>query len=343
MLLVFCQVLYGLPLQYDLSTSEVDRILLKATNPRDLSTNLTIVMNISGTNVKNISFIFSVEILQDRLRLANNDSIPYTTDEVISIVNTIGQYYGDEDATWVTLIDIINNDDLSVTVKWTNNSISKAECQNDTIGDLYSRIAEHGDLNDMVKYFLPSYSIQSTSVQYLGVCTGQGTGDFDSTSDFPIYLAIFIPLLIVLIIVIVVICVFCCLHKKGSKAGRYIPDDEKPIYSKNRKPIFIEGELEMDDPKKPRKPTIMDADQEPPYAYSNPSYSGPDSRRPPPPYVSDPDIQDAGDPTDSYPEEPVGYVGEMQLPQDYQRYSRRPPPVYRLPPPYIDGPGYSHI
>ena len=337
------QVILGLPLSKDLSDTTA-LFYLEATDSGGLTVRDAFEVRIEVTNLEDISFTF-----QSRFSI-NYETFVSKTSNVIDMVSKLNSYYGDSIQQGYTSVTDLRNG--SVDLFWSNGTVSKDYCDNRTILELYSMLEiDQGGVKTINPAYriamLPDYPVSYVNMQWLSVCVVDGFTteppytESNEGEPFPLWLAILLPLLIVILIVLIIVLVCCIIRRKRrNEAGRWMPEDEKPIFGYNRKPVLLENELELQDASnKPRKPVIMTDDSQP-YNYANSGFEpGPSKRPPPPEYRSRPSSRVSDDSEDSVD------AGKESPPPAYyvDPYRNRPPPAYRLPPPYLEQPGSSEI
>ena len=316
------QVVFGLPLRNDVSELPAEYVLM-ASNSHGLTAVAAIQVVIDTTILDGISHRFIVTF-----RLNYSDFMRTRLENLKVIVKKLDAYYDD-----VSSVDSYSNSHVSVTdlregsvqMAWTNTSVSKTSCENETIKELFLRMSHNGSLSDKFRRFmLPQAPVVAVGLDLLGVCGVNGSSpeggagvDGVSSTDGLIWLVTIIPALIVVVLIAVIILIMVIRNKRRSQRGRYLPDSEKPIFGKNRKPVLMPEEMEMLDlGLRPKKPVTMPTDNQ--NFYTNAAYET--DPVPPPPY------QQPG----SLPRQ-----GVSPPVYDVTGMCNTPPPTYRLPPPYV--------
>ena len=347
------QTLYGLPLSRHV-TEDPALFYLTATDSGGLSVRDVFEIRINPEVIEDISYRF-----YSRFSLDYSNFIS-STENIINMVSRLSEYFGDGVQSGLISVTEIRNG--SVDLFWTNQTIRKDFCDNDTILELYAFLAtEQGSVKIINPAYrqamLPEFPVSDVNMEWLGAClvepvTTEPTSlPVTDDDEFPLWLAILLPLLILLLIILVIVLICCILRRRRQQqAGQWMPEDEKPIFGYNRKPVLMAHELELQDStNQPRKPVIMTQDSQP-YNYANPGFDpglGPSKgrRRPPPEYRSrPPSRQSAATPQQAGVDEPDDGLNDSPPPDYYVDPAlNKPPPAYRLPPPYVGFPGTSEI
>ncbi|KAK2188341.1 hypothetical protein NP493_135g03002 [Ridgeia piscesae] len=316
------QVVFGLPLRNDVSELPAEYVLM-ASNSHGLTAVAAIQVVIDTTILDGISHRFIVTF-----RLNYSDFMRTRLENLKVIVKKLDAYYDD-----ISSVDSYSNSHVSVTdlregsvqMAWTNTSVSKTSCENETIKELFLRMSHNGSLSDKFRRFmLPQAPVIAVGLDLLGVCGVNGSSpeggagvDGVSSTDGLIWLVTIIPALIVVVLIAVIILIMVIRNKRRSQRGRYLPDSEKPIFGKNRKPVLMPEEMEMLDlGLRPKKPVTMPTDNQ--NFYTNAAYES--DPVPPPPY------QQPGS---------LPHQGVSPPVYDVTGMCNTPPPTYRLPPPYV--------
>jgi neurexin len=337
------QTLYGLPLQKHVQVEPlVLSLVAQDSGGETVTDNMEII--IDTASIEDVSFV--IKAVFD----LNYTTFSARTVNLITLINKIATFYGDISPEFYTVTALSSG---SVLLDWTDNRISKVVCQNDSIQELYNAIYSGGRINPAFsEILLPEFVLRELSYDLLGVCLLPVDTVTESlvTTAVPvaaagtnIVLVTILPILLLLIIIAIIILIYCCCFRNRHKHTDYLTDDEKLIYTKNRKPVVLESELEMNDvPRKPRRPMVMEGDI-PPKVFDNPGYLElDDERRAPPPYSLP--VDDMISPV--YRSAPSTSTPKLFFPDqvDTDHYDDRPlPPAYRVPPLYVTTPGSSEI
>ena len=301
---------------------------------------------IDESSVLNLTHQFMVTVDKDY------SSFVTMTTNIIHLITTVANFLGEDKPTNMTVTNVTRG---SVEVHWSNNTLSKTICENETIQRLYEELSGGGKINpDFRRATFPRYNVLDVNVRYQGACVVTPVEPTPvppveppilSSTDSSIYYKTIVPAVVIALLLLLAVLICICLQRRRRLAGRLLLDDEKPIFAKDRHPVLLESELEMRDiHRKPHRPMVLSDDS----AYANPAFVLPVARRPltgatrqaparPPPYripdhfsaFFDDDIDGASvSPPPDYASDAAGV------------YSR-PPPAYRLPPPYASRPASS--
>ena len=313
------QVLCGLALA---ETELPSEYTLVASNSYGLTAIDAIQITVDSSILDGVSHRFVANF-----QLNYTDFMLAPLNNLMVIVKKLGVYYGD-----ITSIDNYDNNYVTITslsegsveMAWTNNSLSKTICQNDTIRELFARMSRNGSVNELFrKFMLPEIPVDSVLLEMTGICDdndssipGEAAVNAIGSTNYNIWLVTVVPAVIVAVLVIVLIVVVIIRNNQRSQRGRYLPDSEKPIFGKNRRPVLMPEEMEMLDlGLRPKKPMMMPNDG---HSYANAAF---EHDLQPPPY------QRGG----SLPREIETSLPMYDTPGVYAQ----PPPTYRLPPPYV--------
>ena len=314
------QVLYGLPL----ATTELpSEYTLVASNSYGLTAIDAIQIIVDASILDTVSHRFIANF-----RLNYTDFMLAPLNNLMVVVKKLGVYYGD-----ITSMDSYGNNYVTITslsegsveMAWTNNTLSKTICQNVTIRELFARMSRNGSVNETFREFMqPEIPVDSVTLEMTGICDdndssvtgGEATVNVFGSTDYNIWLVTVVPAVVVAVLAIVLIIVVIVRNNQRSQRGRYLPDGEKRIFGKNRRPILMPEEMEMLDlGLRPKKPMMMPNDG---HSYANAAF---EHDLQPPPYQRG----------RSLPREV-----ETSLPvYDPAGAYAQPPPTYRLPPPYV--------
>ena len=313
------QVLYGLPLA---TTEFPSEYTLVASNSYGLTAIDAIQIIVDASILDAVSHRFVANF-----RLNYTDFMLNTLNNLMIAVKKLGVYYGD-----ITSMDSYGNNYITITslsegsaeMSWTNNSLSKTICQNVTIRELFARMSRNGSVNETFREFmLPEIPVDSVRLEMMGICSDNDSSVTVKTAvnvvvstDYNIWLVTVVPAVVVAVLVIILIVIVIIRNNQRSQRGRYLPDGEKRIFGKNRRPILMPEEMEMLDlGLRPKKPMMMPDDG---LSYANAAF---EHDLQPPPYQRG----------RSLPREV-----ETSLPvYDTAGMYAQPPPKYRLPPPYV--------
>ena len=323
-------MIYGVAVG-DEATSVPQDFLLEARDSAGLRVRDAFQVSFNITTLDDLSHSFKVGV--------NTDYEGFTSSlhNRLDLLFKISSYYGDSSPTFMTVTDVRNG---SVVVEWSNNTISKDVCENQTIDYLFSFIAsDNGTVNSSFASVMePSYPIMYAYHIKRGACVeGNGTVIVLPITPAAASVSVIVIVAVVIILLILLICLlaFCVYRRRKQLSGKLLMEDEKPIFAKNRKPIYMDGEMELDDfDEKPKRPVMMLDDGNPVY---DPTGDEVPSRPAPPPYQM-PYDGGFGGVFDSM-------ADNLVPPPDYAGgdLSFRPPPPYRLPPPYLERPSSSEV
>ncbi len=331
------QVVYGLPLPRDQAADAISReFALFATDSAGLvSERDAIVIRVNSSFVEDLNHVFSVTL--------DLEFSSFMSDRrnVIEAVRSIGRYLNDSDAGTLTVRDVRNG---SVIIEWSDASLSRDVCENDTIAATFATLSNGSDVNPGFRSAMwPRFPVLSVSVELMGNCASSAVVGIpplvivkqsDDDEGPNVLLLTLVPALIVAVLVLVIAVALCYVRRKRRYSGKAMLDDERPVFGASRKPVLLANEFQMRDlSAKPKRPLVMnnDADSLRPVAGAA-DPSRPDSSRPaPPPYFYpddfDPTLENHETPPPSYKGSPS--EGDRPSPSGRQR-----PPEYRLPPPY---------
>ena len=321
--------LYGLPLQDSLNTPQV--FVLVATDRHGASSYDRLELIIDDFSQLDMSHTFTATL-----------DIDYTafmasTDAQIALVSHIAGYFRDSSPSMISVVDFTSG---SVSIQWTNTSLSTNLCQNQTIHDLYHAMYTDGAVNFYFnQYMSPDYHVIAVGYELLGVClqddvimTTERIDNSTAVAAASTGSSWLVPALLIalgILILLILLCIICIIYRKRKRRQHsFYVGDENPVFANKRKPVLMADELEPVDPAyRPKKPVYMDSDPDP-YTYMNRGYEPHDvtTRPPPPPYRgshSTPTPRGTQSP-------PPGYSGGAS---PYNPYDVTPP-NYRLPPSY---------
>lgn len=279
---------------------------------------------INATSVMDLSHAFMVSLD------VNYHNFSSATNNVIDVVNKIGNYFGDGGSSYVTVSSVEAG---STVITWSNNSVSRLICENETIFYLYSKMLDsQGQINSSFQDALSQYMVLDVTLTWLGVCipgvviiikpgVGVAVGSLLDT-----WAIILIPAVAIALILLIIGCICCVQYRRKRIAGKRLFADDKPTFVYPPKPVILPDEVELQElDSKPKRPLLLLAESPPP----SPEPSRP-NRRMPPPYQY-PHFDWSGMDTSDFSSPPPSYhSGSMRM-----RPPGRPPPVYKLPPPYI--------
>ncbi|XP_033110609.1 dystroglycan-like isoform X1 [Anneissia japonica] len=307
-----------------------------------------IVYNLFATDSegKNVFDALYIEVVPDPyvythqflITFSNNyDDFSRDVNNAIDVCQRLADYYGDPSTDKITVLSISEG---SVVYVYANNSISNRICDMDAINREYSRLAyANGSVNVGVKIVMqPKYPVVSVQKHLKGVCLlkPQTTNVPNVISEIQRsskqIVSITIPaFLCALLLLLIGICVCCC-YKRKRHGEEFLLREERDMFVRNRKPIFLDNELE---PRltKATKPVVLPKDISP-FQPSPRTGSAPlESRPSPPSYLNEAyekDDPDNGIPMPFFP--PPAY--SLQPTFNRLPLSYLDPPGYRLPPAY---------
>lgn len=286
------RTIYGLAVStrnYSSSSSVVtDSLLLRATDSGNMTTVADLDLTIDTSSVRNVSHQF-VMLLGVSIAVFDADI------DLIVLLNTrLSTYFGDSESHhYITMLGIENVDNATIELRWTNNTVDKTVCENETIVDLFTRLTSGHDL-DPLQASLGEFPVQSVAVEYLGVCAHAGyqpppavarSSDDSNPGGMSVWMVGVIVAGVAIVAIALVLAVSCCVRDQCRSNGRYgvknsgnntSSNKRRSMLTKPRKPFVFEDDLEMQDSPqlaKPRHPMVLEIDMESsPYAFSNPSY-----------------------------------------------------------------------
>lgn len=309
------QTLRGLPLLGD-NVDTPAEFVITATNSLGSSTRLSFQILIDSSVVEDPSHEFSATF---NIRYQN---ILISRLYLFDLVTRLVEYYNDPDSSALSITAISN--DSYVILSWTNNTISKDRCQNETLQELYEMLYVDDRINPAFRRtMLPDYPVSEVEFRLLGVCEEDSPVTLPSSSDdstVTILLGILIPLIIIALIIIILVCYCYFCHGRSKQSGRYLPSDEKHIYS-NRKPIIFDDEMNVGRRETPPKGPVIVPSDFGPLTYRNPAFEG-----------DEPSGSDSSS---------VSSFTEKRGPSPHVSYApedQTPPPAYQVPPQYYLSP-----
>ena len=306
------QVLYGLILKTQVGKISLDYFL--TASDHDGNTVYDAFTVIIEEISQPIAATLSVKLTGINLETFNRD-----IGNMLSIVQTIADYSGDKDESMVQVLSAVEG---SVIFTWTNASLKT--CDEDLINEIASKfMTTQGNIQpDFFTALSPKFIGEEIFVNYTGPCilhsTQNPTAAELSSDETSPWLRYVLPALVVAVIlcVIAVICLLVRLH-----TGVKILKEDKYLF-KRRKPVILDGELEMSNLS--GKPVELPDDSLTPIRFPRESslpgseYDDYDSSEIPSPIL----------PAPPYQRLPPTYNDES-----FNRYNT-PPPPYKLPPLY---------
>ena len=327
------QVIFGLPLNFDKSVALHDFVLVAKDSSGLSSERDAIVIKVNTRTTKDVNHYFDV-----KLNLHFELFVSETTN-VIDGVLAIGNYLGEKRASSIVVSNVLNG---SVVITWSNGTLSKKICENDTINSIYDQLSGGGVLNPNFSAALwPKYPVTSVSLELAGSCLPlipvatvppiipQPPG----TEEEPnILLWTVVPAVIIALLIFVIAVTLCYIKSKRRYSGKVLLDNERPIFTNDRKPVLLENELQLQDLNNvPKRPVVLNRDLEPELDLDpvRPSPAGNSHRPKPPPYYYPDDFDPMLDNLES---PPPSYRGSP--PEGHSPLFGKNPPEYKLPPPY---------
>ncbi len=318
------QMIFGLPLPQYMAAMRQEFVLV-AFDSRSASDRDVFVIDVDDSSMQDLNHYFAVSLETNLKSFVNNSS------NIVDFVLAMGRFFNETSDSSVLVTDVQNG---SVVVHWSNATLSRGSCQNETIQEIFQAMS--GGDNESVSLdfqaaMAPQFVVKSVELFLTGNCLpllvlppgGPGTG-----SDALLW--ILIPVVVVAILVLIIAMVLCYIRRKRRYSGKLMLDDERPIFSISRKPVLLADELQMRDVGNvPKRPVVMDPDLDgPEEPESDPGVSQP-ARPTPPPYFYPDDFEPV---LDSLESPPPSYKGSS--PSNSNTPPSRQAPEYRLPPPY---------
>ena len=313
------QVMYGLPMTDQLN--ETHAYLLTATDSTNQRAVTLVVIHVESSNSDlepshrfNLTLNYDYQVFRSSLG------------NLISMVKLLGSYYGDTGTSNLTVLDLTAG---SVILSWTNNSISQTVCERNLINSLYERIY-YKEMSHTFKDFIFPYIPTKMTVDYLGVCSIKAVSTTKSDTKM-LLISILVPLLVLFFgIFLLVCCCGFCRSRKRAQGIKLQLDDDVQTFAAIRKPVLLEGELEMNEMKAATAIEMSKDFND----FFEPSFYPESPIKKPPAYG----IQGAY----NYAFESDDISSNRSSPPEYksQRSSlnrsdpESSPPLYRLPPPY---------
>ena len=292
------QLIYGLAVSAGVDRFTpavfVDNLTLQAVNSRNQSATTNVDFSIDTSPLVNVSHQFVLEI---DLPI---DDVSKDIDVLIAIVKKIGEYFSADKPSDVTVMAVENKLNSSIGVWWTNNTVSKAVCDNATVLSLYTRMAVDGRL-DSLQSSLSPFNVLSVAMEWAGVClltdhhTPSSVSKSDSDGDDGIAVWLFAVVILAIAIVaiscIVALTVCVCDQRRHNSARYSVKARDAPVVPVSRKPMILENELEMQSspappPRRARKPVVLeqDCDVTAAVAYRNQAFEDDSAAKRPPDY-----------------------------------------------------------
>lgn len=318
------QMMYGIPLSTDVNTNDtakiIDRFILIATDSQGQS----------AKDVISITYRFEKDVTH-KIDLNMNSTYFGTSSRshLLSVAHTLAKFYGDKDLRFLTFFTPAE-DSIVRPIVWGNNSLFGENCPTKKIESLFHRIVHENDtVRDVFSTLFLTDPVLSADLFFSGVCMFPVTtlspatkSPVSESNSDKMWIEIVLPALVAILVIVIIalLLLICCRHRKPRKQ---VPENDKPMFLEDRRPIIFPEELELLDPSmKPKDPLVLPADylQETPPAV-------PQHGRPTPPYRAPAPIDDdfVNDNANSQPQ------GSVSLPSH-----QTDPPPYRLPPPYFN-------
>ena len=327
------QIVFGLPLDVDKSVALHEFVLIAKDSSGLTSERDAIVIKINTETTKDLNHYFHVV-----LDLPFESFVSETTN-VIDGILTIGNFFGEKRASSIVVSNIQNG---SVVITWSNGTLSRTVCENDTINSIFDKLSGGGVLNPNFSAALwPKYPVASVSLELAGSClplmpvatmppiVPQPPG---TEAEPNILLWTLIPAVVLVLLIFVIAVTLCYIRRKRRYSGKVLMDNERPVFTNDRKPVLLANELQMLDLNNvPKRPVVLNRDLESELDLEpvHPSPAG-DSHRPkPPPYYYPDDFDPMLDNLES---PPPSYRGSP--PEGHSPLFGKNPPEYKLPPPY---------
>nr|XP_006811446.1 PREDICTED: uncharacterized protein LOC102803778 [Saccoglossus kowalevskii] len=341
-------MIYGIPLIEDYTVKPLEYLLIawdsSGLNTRDA------MQFILQPSVTVFSHQFVITFKNDFTEFMSSGQNRY------DLATKITDYYEESDAKSITVDSISKG---SVVWVYSNNSLPTDKCDLIVIDALYAKLADDAGViqASFQQAMQPQFLADTAQRQLTGIC-GPVTIPSQTTQAVVIVQPVIseretwekavIPALIFAIVLLLLGCVVCIVYRRKRPGTKFLLRVEKPMYTKDRRPIILPDERKVKQKLKPVQPAILRSDISP-FQQTQPSKPVPppppeiqDIRPPsPPPYRLPPYPDNMG----GYPDYPdnmgeyPNYPTEGALPPSPPAYSHqpdygRPPPNYRLPPPY---------
>ncbi|XP_071492423.1 dystroglycan 1-like [Diadema antillarum] len=270
---------------------------------------------------------------------------------IVSLCQRIASFVGDSGADAISVESVR---DGSVVITYSNKTISRSGCDSEAINAVFYQLVDgNGSLSEDFRESLkPEFSVTSVERIFLGPCLVSTTPMTTYVTLLPVgpskhLLMTVVPAVVIaLSFLLFCIIILFCLYKRKRGGEEFLLRDEKKIYAKNRKPIYLDGELEDTEPTGIANPVVLPEDFEPVKSFRPPKKATsthlpkPQYRQPPPEYrlpdfakvnleMDKPDLLAAASEPPKYSSWPAH--NDMPL---SEFHGTKPPPLYRLPPPY---------
>ena len=341
-------ILFGVPLDSNL-TSTRNEYLLSATDSEGLVAYDAFVVQVQE-RPSDFTHEFNITL--------ENDFKVFTSDQsnIVRLCEGIASFLDDGDTGAMSVRSV---EEGSVEVSYSNKTISREQCDQETINAVFTNLADVDGLpkSAFQDALAPDFIVTSVDLVLLYLCANatipsptNGTQPFADKSS--ILLVTIVPAVVIAALLLICFTIVCCLYKRKRGGEEFLLPSEKPIYAKNRKPVYLEGELEDKGLKGISNPVVLPVDLELLQSSKPLRHSGhpPTKQQPPPPQYRLPDYArvdlEMNDLMDgAHMIEPPQYSSHPFLYNDHgakaistvsltSAQSEKPPPHYKLPPPY---------
>ncbi|XP_041458493.1 mucin-17-like [Lytechinus variegatus] len=330
--------LAGMPLDSNLTLSR-NEYLLSARDSEGLVTYDAFVVKVQER---------SLEYNHELVITLNNDFQNFVEDSqnIVSLCDGIAIYLGDRNTDAFSVASLAKG---SVVMTYSNRTITNKYCDYKAIENIFSSMAYPNGTptNDFEKVLLPNYEIRNIGRIFLNICSVSTFSPVTNITEYPgtnLLLVTVLPASLLSFLFLFCFIIICCCYKRSRGGEEFLLHDEKPIFAKNRKPIYLDGELDDKEPNRTSHPVILPIDVDPvkssqtfrrkPHEYQR-------EPKPPPPQYRLPEYAHVNLGYDGFDNEVENNVYEMEPPT----YTSQPilhnaadpmslPPLYRLPPPY---------
>ncbi|XP_063953516.1 mucin-2-like [Lytechinus pictus] len=332
--------LAGVPLESNLTLSR-NEYLLSATDSEGLVAYDAFVVKVQER---------SLEYNHELVITLNNDFQNFVEDSqnIVSLCDGVASYLGDQNTDAFSIASLAKG---SVVMTYSNRTITNKHCDYEAIENIFSSMAYPNGTptNDFEKVLLPNYEIRNIERIFLNICSVSTLSPVTNITEYPgigtnLLLVTVLPASLLSFLFLFCFIIICCCYKRSRGGEEFLLHEEKPIFAKNRKPIYLDRELDDKEPNRTSDPVILPIDVDPvkssqtfrrkPHEYQR-------EPKPPPPQYRLPDYAHVNLGYDGFDNEVENDVYEMKPPT----YTSQPilhnvadpkslPPLYRLPPPY---------
>ncbi|XP_011671724.1 cell wall protein DAN4 [Strongylocentrotus purpuratus] len=334
------QTLAGVPLDSNLTIFR-NEYLLSATDSEGLVAYDAFVVKVQKRSLEyNHEFVITLE----------NDFQSFVDDSqnIVSLCGDVASFLKDQNTDAFSVASLSEG---SVVMTYSNKTIPTKYCDYETIDNLFSRLAylNGTPTNAFQDALLPNNAITDIERIFLNLCSVTTEPPVTNVTESSVtgtnlLLVTVLPASLVSFLLLICFLIFCCCYKRKRGGEEFLLREEKPIYAKNRKPIYLDGELNDIEPRGASHPVILPIDVDAVKSsrpFKRKPHKPSSELRPPPPQYRLPDYAQVNLGFDDfennmYEMEPPTYTSQPVFldAADSKSLDDRPSPLYRLPPPY---------